>query len=84
MPSKKNQKLTSLDDDNEESNVKEEGQSSSTCSSEDDVSSQELKDSKASESPSSDVKTRAGRGAATDPQSLYARVNNLLIYFPSM
>ncbi|KAI6689106.1 hypothetical protein NL676_025934 [Syzygium grande] len=73
MPSKKNQKLTSLDDDNEESNVKEEGQSSSTCSSEDDVSSQELKDSKASESLSSDVKTRAGRGAATDPQSLYAR-----------
>ncbi|KAL3734917.1 hypothetical protein ACJRO7_024139 [Eucalyptus globulus] len=73
MPAKKNQKLTSLDDDNEESNVKEEGQSSSTCSSEDDVSSQELKDSKTSESLSSDVKTRAGRGAATDPQSLYAR-----------
>ncbi|XP_030528452.1 transcription factor bHLH84-like [Rhodamnia argentea] len=72
-PLKRNQKLTSLDDDNEERNVKEDGQSSSTCSSEDDVSSHDLKDSKASESLSSDAKTRASRGAATDPQSLYAR-----------
>ncbi|XP_020104186.1 transcription factor bHLH139-like [Ananas comosus] len=58
------------------------GQSSSSCSSEDDSSgSQEQMEgggntssrSKKSETTSVTGKTRAGRGSATDPQSLYAR-----------
>ncbi|KAG5251200.1 transcription factor bHLH [Salix suchowensis] len=61
--SEKNQKnLPNISHDEEESNAGPDGQSSRSCSSEDDNASQD-----------SDSKTRATRGAATDPQSLYAR-----------
>ncbi|XVF67443.1 hypothetical protein PTKIN_Ptkin10aG0122200 [Pterospermum kingtungense] len=50
------------------------GQSSASCSSEDDSNaSQELNGGVSSSSISLHGKTRANRGAATDPQSLYAR-----------
>ncbi|WCJ35542.1 basic helix-loop-helix (bHLH) DNA-binding superfamily protein [Euphorbia peplus] len=49
-----------------EKNGGEEGQSTSSCSSEEDNGSQ-------SEALNSSGKARAGRGSATDPQSLYAR-----------
>ncbi|KAJ6872049.1 hypothetical protein NC651_031222 [Populus alba x Populus x berolinensis] len=58
--------------DEEESNAGPDAQSSSSCSSEDDNASKDS-DSKVSEAVSSSGKTRASRGAATDPQSLYAR-----------
>lgn len=56
------------------------GQSSSSYSSEDDNASQEsnggaTSETKASAAVNLNGKTRAGRGSATDPQSLYARVN---------
>ena len=50
----------------------EEALSNASCSSEDESNtSQELNEGACS---SSKGKTRAGRGSATDPQSLYARV----------
>ncbi|KAA8537844.1 hypothetical protein F0562_027575 [Nyssa sinensis] len=76
---KKNHKQTLNDKDEEENNAGPNGQSSSCYSSEDDSNaSQELNggatsDSKGSAALNSNGKTRAGRGAATDPQSLYAR-----------
>ncbi|KAA8528464.1 hypothetical protein F0562_035819 [Nyssa sinensis] len=80
---KKNQKLTvNCDDEEETNNVGPNGQSSSCYSSEDDSNaSQELNggansDSKGSAPLNSKGKTRASRGSATDPQSLYARVKN--------
>ncbi|KAK9109701.1 hypothetical protein Sjap_017761 [Stephania japonica] len=67
-------------DDEETSNVDLNGQSSSSYSSEDDTNaSQEMNgaaassSSKESEPLNSSGKTRAKRGSATDPQSLYAR-----------
>ncbi|KAI8010369.1 hypothetical protein LOK49_LG06G01436 [Camellia lanceoleosa] len=80
--SKKNQKLTKNGSDEEETNNGgTNGQSSSCYSSEDDSNaSHALKGGTTSDSkgPSSALnsnrKTRASRGAATDPQSLYARV----------
>ncbi|KAL7262318.1 hypothetical protein ACSBR1_000656 [Camellia fascicularis] len=79
--SKKNQKLTKNGCDEEETNNGgTNGQSSSCYSSDDDSNaSHELKGGTTSDSngPSaalnSNGKTRASRGAATDPQSLYAR-----------
>ncbi|XP_057489901.1 transcription factor bHLH139-like [Actinidia eriantha] len=62
--SQKSQKLTIHDD---------ETKSSSCCNSEDEPNGGEISDSKGSATPHSNGKTRASRGAATDPQSLYAR-----------
>ncbi|KAL5988192.1 hypothetical protein ACLOJK_035955 [Asimina triloba] len=65
--SRKNLKTGRTAEDEETNNCVN-GQSSSSCSSED--------DSHASQEPNGanqNGKTRAGRGAATDPQSLYAR-----------
>ncbi|KAB5568871.1 hypothetical protein DKX38_002664 [Salix brachista] len=71
--SEKNQKnLPNISHDEEESNAGPDGQSSRSCSSEDENASQDS-DSKVSEALNSNGKTRATRGAATDPQSLYAR-----------
>ena len=81
--SKKNRKIN-LNGNEGESNIGSDGQSSSTtCSSEDDNVSQETNgvansDSKASQALNLNGKTRASRGSATDPQSLYARVRNFL------
>ncbi|XP_058224051.1 transcription factor RSL3 [Rhododendron vialii] len=78
VTSKKNQKL-SLNGIGEEENINVATNRSGCFSSEEDsVVSQELNGEETSESKSisaldSDGKTRAGRGAATDPQSLYAR-----------
>ncbi|KAB5526606.1 hypothetical protein DKX38_020453 [Salix brachista] len=71
---KKNQRSTpNIRNEEEESNAGPDGQSSSSCSSEDDNASKDS-DSKVSEKVlNSSGKTRASRGAATDPQSLYAR-----------
>ncbi|KAG8654810.1 hypothetical protein MANES_05G181100v8 [Manihot esculenta] len=71
VTSRKNQKF--IPGNNEEN-----GQSSSSCSSEEDNASQDSNrgassDSKVSETLNSNGKTRASRGSATDPQSLYAR-----------
>ncbi|KAL0366268.1 UNVERIFIED_CONTAM: Transcription factor [Sesamum radiatum] len=70
--SKKNKKAIQISNHEEENNVGGNGQSSSTCSSEEDCSnaSQELNESKRS---ASNGKAKVIRGAATDPQSLYAR-----------
>ncbi|KAF3435549.1 hypothetical protein FNV43_RR22638 [Rhamnella rubrinervis] len=66
---KKSQKLASTSNFEEESNTGPNGQSSSSCCSGDDSNaSQELSGAVASSG-----KTRARRGSATDPQSLYAR-----------
>ncbi|XP_057502739.1 transcription factor RSL2-like [Actinidia eriantha] len=76
---KKNQKLSLQTNEEEEEEEKEtnnggitNGQGSSCCSSENDsnASHEELNGGQISESKG---KTRASRGAATDPQSLYAR-----------
>ena len=81
--SKKNCKIN-INGNEGESNIGSDGQSSSTtCSSEDDNVSQETNgvansDSKASQALNLNGKTRASRGSATDPQSLYARVRNFL------
>lgn len=77
--SKKNQKFSSNNNDEEESNAGPEGKSSISYSSEDDNGSQDsngeaASESKMSEALNSNGKTRATRGSATDPQSLYARV----------
>nr|WIE96109.1 basic helix-loop-helix transcription factor [Loropetalum chinense var. rubrum] len=75
--SKKNQKLVSIKDDNEEINGRLNGQSSSSCCSEDDSNaSQELNGEESPKGPAAlnlNGKTRANKGSATDPQSLYAR-----------
>ena len=63
--SKKSQKLTIHDDATK---------SSSSCNSEDESNGGEILDSKGSAPPNSNGKTRASKGTATDPQSLYARV----------
>ncbi|KAM3305010.1 transcription factor bHLH84 [Capsicum chacoense] len=73
---KKNQKMTQIDnEEGEEETINADnqiGQSSSCCSSEDDSNaSQELKGGAISSNTKG--KSRASRGAATDPQSLYAR-----------
>lgn len=83
LPKKKKKKLTVARDDGEDGNTiaRQEGQSLSTCSSEEGSVSEELrngesaKNSNETSALNSDGKTaRASRGAATDPQSLYARV----------
>ncbi|KAK9097170.1 hypothetical protein Sjap_022667 [Stephania japonica] len=67
------------DTDDEEANAGLNGQSSSSCSSEDDSNASlelngiETSYSKGSASLNSSGKSRASRGSATDPQSLYAR-----------
>ncbi|KAL2318465.1 hypothetical protein Fmac_032341 [Flemingia macrophylla] len=71
---KKHQKHGS-NDDAEETNAGSDGQSSSSNMSEDDNASKENSGGATSGSKSlnSNGKTRASRGSATDPQSLYAR-----------
>ncbi|XP_027333784.1 transcription factor bHLH85-like [Abrus precatorius] len=74
--SKKNQKLASNGEEAEEINVGSDGQSSCSNMSEDDNASIENSGGATSGSKSalnSNGKTRASRGSATDPQSLYAR-----------
>ncbi|XP_022762371.1 transcription factor bHLH84-like [Durio zibethinus] len=77
--SKKNQSSVSSTNNDEDVNAVLNGQSSASCSSEDDSNaSQELNggvtsSSKGEAALSLNGKTRASRGAATDPQSLYAR-----------
>ncbi|KAL6995376.1 hypothetical protein U1Q18_005513 [Sarracenia purpurea var. burkii] len=76
---KRSQKLALNGSDNDETNAGTNGQSSSSYSSEaDSNTSQELNGGATSESKgpaalNPNGKTRASRGAATDPQSLYAR-----------
>ncbi|EEF52293.1 transcription factor, putative [Ricinus communis] len=71
---KKNQKFTPNNNEAEDRNAGPEGQSSSSCCSGEDNASQDSNgDSKVSEALNSKGKARAGRGSATDPQSLYAR-----------
>ncbi|XVF36403.1 hypothetical protein REPUB_Repub19eG0055600 [Reevesia pubescens] len=73
VQSKRNRKIN-LNGNEGDSNIGSDGQSSSTtCSSEDDNVSQTTSDSKASKAFNLNGKTRASRGSATDPQSLYAR-----------
>ncbi|KAL5713629.1 hypothetical protein ACHQM5_015685 [Ranunculus cassubicifolius] len=75
VESKKNQGVTEISKNEEgANNADTNGQSSSSCNSED--GSQEIsgvETSKGSESADLCGKTRAGRGSATDPQSIYAR-----------
>lgn len=76
--SKKNQKLVRNGNEEEETNTRSDGHGSSSIISEDDNASQENSGGATSGSKStlnSNGKTRASRGSATDPQSLYARVN---------
>ncbi|KAF7830554.1 transcription factor bHLH85-like [Senna tora] len=70
---KKNQKVAGNGCEAEETNAGLAGQSSSSYSLEDDNASQENSGGATSESKSLNGKTRASRGSATDPQSLYAR-----------
>ena len=76
VQSRKGRKSTPNGSNEEDNNAGSDGQSSSSCSSEDDSNaSQELNgESKGSAALNSNGKTRASRGSATDPQSLYARV----------
>ena len=79
VQSKKNRKARPNGNHEEESNAGPDGQSSSSYSSEDDNASQETNGGATSESQTPAAlnlsgKTRASRGSATDPQSLYARV----------
>ncbi|KAM3688453.1 hypothetical protein ACB098_10G154100 [Castanea mollissima] len=76
--SKKNQKGSPNGNHEEESDAGPDGQSSTSYSSEDDNASQETNGGATSESQTPAAlnlsgKTRASRGSATDPQSLYAR-----------
>ncbi|XP_075485572.1 uncharacterized protein LOC142525236 [Primulina tabacum] len=75
MQSKKNKKAVQNNNDvGEENNGGVNGQSSSSCSSEDNSNaSQDLNEGSNSEAKNSKGKARASRGSATDPQSLYAR-----------
>jgi hypothetical protein len=83
VQSKKNQKPSPNGNHEEESiNVGPDGQSSTSYSSEEDNASQETNGGETSDPqlPSAlnlNGKTRASRGSATDPQSLYARVTKL-------
>ena len=75
----KNQNSVSTTNNEEDGNAGLNGQSSACCSSEDDSNaSQELNGGVTSSSKEAGLnlngKTRASRRAATDPQSLYARV----------
>ncbi|KAL8225882.1 hypothetical protein R6Q57_018439 [Mikania cordata] len=66
---KKNQKKNDTEDKNKKNHGEMNGQSSSSCSSNDDLNlSQDLNGA-----DNTNGKTRASRGNATDPQSLYAR-----------
>ncbi|EOX98463.1 hypothetical protein QUC31_015160 [Theobroma cacao] len=70
--SKKNQGSASTTNNDKDGNAGLNGQSSASCSSDDDSNaSQELNGGQAALNLNG--KTRASRGAATDPQSLYAR-----------
>ncbi|GLT71474.1 hypothetical protein SLA2020_434890 [Shorea laevis] len=75
MSKKKNQKLSQEEESN--INARADGQSSSGCSSDDNASLEtnggEPSESKDSAALNLSGKTRASRGSATDPQSLYAR-----------
>ncbi|KAM0007921.1 putative transcription factor bHLH family [Helianthus debilis subsp. tardiflorus] len=72
--SKKDQKMNDTEERNKKNNGEMNGQSSSSCSSHDDLN----------RASNSDCKTRASRGTATDPQSLYARVSPIVLkYTPS-
>ncbi|CBI19412.3 unnamed protein product, partial [Vitis vinifera] len=79
VKSRRGLKPTPNGNNEEDTNAVSEGQSSSSISSEDDSNaSQELNggttsESKGSAALNSNGKTRASRGSATDPQSLYAR-----------
>ncbi|KAG7972244.1 hypothetical protein I3843_07G173100 [Carya illinoinensis] len=79
VESKKNRKLPNGNAQEEKSNIAgPDGQSSTSYCSEDDNASQEINggatsESKAAASISLSGKSRASRGSATDPQSLYAR-----------
>ncbi|KAK9073426.1 hypothetical protein SSX86_007750 [Deinandra increscens subsp. villosa] len=66
---KKTQKLNETEERNKKNNGEMNGQSSSSCSSNDDLN---LSQDMAGASNTNGV-TRASRGTATDPQSLYAR-----------
>ncbi|KAJ8773282.1 hypothetical protein K2173_028459 [Erythroxylum novogranatense] len=66
--SKRNQKPSPVNDDEEESNAGGNGQSSYSCNSDEDSH-----DSIEGTTLGSNGKKRASRGSATDPQSLYAR-----------
>ncbi|GJT71781.1 Myc-type, basic helix-loop-helix domain-containing protein [Tanacetum coccineum] len=65
---KKNQKMDDTEVGNNNNNGERNGQSSSSCSSNDD-----LNESQDVDATNPNGKTRASRGTATDPQSLYAR-----------
>ncbi|KAG6588712.1 Transcription factor basic helix-loop-helix 85, partial [Cucurbita argyrosperma subsp. sororia] len=70
--SKKPQKLTSSNNTEEDGNVVHSKQSTSNyCSEDESNASFELNNSRSN--PKETTKTRASRGSATDPQSLYAR-----------
>ncbi|XP_025014620.2 transcription factor RSL2 [Ricinus communis] len=79
--SRKNQKLASSSNDDQKSNAGLNGPASSSCCSEDESNASQELNGGASSSLSSkgdaalnlNGKTRASRGAATDPQSIYAR-----------
>lgn len=76
---KKNQKVAGNGYEAEEIDRGLDGQSSTSYSLDDDNASQENRGGTTSESKSLEAhnlngKTRASRGSATDPQSLYARV----------
>ncbi|XP_022870002.1 transcription factor bHLH85-like [Olea europaea var. sylvestris] len=72
VQSKKNKKVTRNSNDAlEETNGRGSGLSSNSCNPEDDFNGSQ--ESKGSGSLNSTEKTRASRGSATDPQSLYAR-----------
>lgn len=73
--SKKNQTLAANDD--EDGNGGLNGQSWASCSSEDDSNGGVSSGSKGETALNLNGKTRASRGAATDPQCLYARVRNI-------
>lgn len=79
---KKNRKINlngGSNDQGDQSNnniIGSDGQSSSSCCSDDDNVSQS--DSKPPPALNLNGKTRASRGSATDPQSLYARVKKFL------
>ena len=85
VKSRRGLKPTPNGNNEEDTNAVSEGQSSSSISSEDDSNaSQELNggatsESKGSAALNSNGKTRASRGSATDPQSLYARVRNFAV-----
>ncbi|KAJ8762606.1 hypothetical protein K2173_008045 [Erythroxylum novogranatense] len=74
--SNKNQKLSPVSNDEEESNCGADGQSSSSCNSDEDCQDSNAaatSDSKVAKALNSNGKARVSRGSATDPQSLYAR-----------